>query len=227
MEPETTEALQRAKKLPTRIDWISGNPKDRSSNQDEDYRKVIYELKDNPTSIAPPGTISKGTDGKYTYTGSFRNSRGKLVQAKDLTAEDKKKIEADFEQERSNIMNEYPGILAYLVRPPSSFYGAGCDNDADGDGIQNGWDNCPNTYNPDQADSQGNGIGDVCRTALACDTDRNHIIDLYDISEILVSSGLPVAQFELDPRDPDGDGIITNNDAQICSQRCSHPNCAP
>jgi hypothetical protein len=227
LEPETIEGLKKDKKLPTRIDWISGNPKDgRVGLKNEDYRKTIYEVKDDLTIAKPPGTISKGTDGKYTYTGTFRNSDGKLVPAKDLTPADKKKIEADFEQERSNLMNTYPGILAYLLRPPPGAGLVGCDNDADSDGIQNGWDNCPNTYNPDQSDSLGNGIGDACRTALICDADRNGIIDRYDISEVMVARGLPRAQFAIDPRDADGDGIITDRDAQVCAQRCTHPNCA-
>jgi flagellar hook assembly protein FlgD len=34
--------------------------------------------------------------------------------------------------------------------------------DADDDGISDDSDNCPNTFNPDQADSNGNGIGDAC-----------------------------------------------------------------
>jgi hypothetical protein len=35
--------------------------------------------------------------------------------------------------------------------------------DFDSDGISNTNDNCPGTYNPDQKDSLGNGIGDACR----------------------------------------------------------------
>jgi hypothetical protein len=34
--------------------------------------------------------------------------------------------------------------------------------DSDGDGIADSEDNCPTTYNPDQADSDGDGIGDAC-----------------------------------------------------------------
>jgi hypothetical protein len=34
--------------------------------------------------------------------------------------------------------------------------------DTDGDGIPDASDNCPSVANPDQADSNGNGIGDVC-----------------------------------------------------------------
>ena len=38
--------------------------------------------------------------------------------------------------------------------------------DADGDGVADDVDNCPNTYNPDQADGNGDGLGDACE---ACD----------------------------------------------------------
>ena len=39
---------------------------------------------------------------------------------------------------------------------------AGACTDADGDGVQDGIDNCPTVPNPDQADSNGNGVGDAC-----------------------------------------------------------------
>ena len=34
--------------------------------------------------------------------------------------------------------------------------------DADNDNIIDCMDNCPTVYNPDQADSDGNGVGDAC-----------------------------------------------------------------
>jgi hypothetical protein len=34
--------------------------------------------------------------------------------------------------------------------------------DSDGDGVPDDWDNCPGIWNADQADSDGNGIGDAC-----------------------------------------------------------------
>ncbi|WP_435253962.1 thrombospondin type 3 repeat-containing protein [Tenacibaculum sp. A30] len=49
------------------------------------------------------------------------------------------------------------------------------NGDIDGDGVLNGVDNCPNTANPDQADVDNNGIGDVCQ-----DTDDDGIIDIED-----------------------------------------------
>jgi hypothetical protein len=38
--------------------------------------------------------------------------------------------------------------------------------DGDGDGIPDGADNCPGTYNPAQTDSDGDGAGDACDTVL-------------------------------------------------------------
>ena len=35
--------------------------------------------------------------------------------------------------------------------------------DPDGDGVLDGIDNCPDTYNWDQADSDGDGVGDACQ----------------------------------------------------------------
>jgi parallel beta-helix repeat protein len=46
--------------------------------------------------------------------------------------------------------------------------GGNCDigafeyQDTDGDQVEDGVDNCPKVYNPDQADSDGDGVGDAC-----------------------------------------------------------------
>jgi len=45
----------------------------------------------------------------------------------------------------------------------TTFWFDPCDGmDADGDGVCDGEDNCPYIYNPDQADSDGDGVGDAC-----------------------------------------------------------------
>lgn len=38
----------------------------------------------------------------------------------------------------------------------------GCEDDADGDGVAASVDTCPGTYDPDQDDLDGDGLGDVC-----------------------------------------------------------------
>ena len=70
----------------------------------------------------------------------------------------------------------YPGTLTYTV-PTSGFYDfywrtndgsatwdVSCTQapDGDGDGASDGDDNCPTAYNPDQADGDNDGVGDVC-----------------------------------------------------------------
>ena len=38
----------------------------------------------------------------------------------------------------------------------------GSEFDKDRDGVRDQFDNCPNTFNPDQLDSDFDGRGDVC-----------------------------------------------------------------
>lgn len=45
-------------------------------------------------------------------------------------------------------------------------------SDADGDGVPDASDNCPLTFNPDQADSDHNGVGDACDFSLLDDFNR-------------------------------------------------------
>ena len=46
----------------------------------------------------------------------------------------------------------------------------GTDDD-DSDGVFNVVDNCPGVYNPDQADADGDGSGDVCDSSSVTVTD--------------------------------------------------------
>ena len=51
-------------------------------------------------------------------------------------------------------------VLALLAATPS------WAQDADGDGIPDGSDNCPLVANPTQADCDGNGVGDACQSSV-------------------------------------------------------------
>ena len=65
-------------------------------------------------------------------------------------------------------------------------------NDADGDGILDSADNCPNVANPLQLDADGDGTGDVCDTSPGCG-----------------GCGLPACE---NPVDSDNDGWDDKND---------------
>ncbi len=61
--------------------------------------------------------------------------------------------------------------------------GPACAGDMDSDGVPDEVDNCPNHFNPDQADCDGDGIGDVCAIAdgLSDDCDGNGVPDECEI----------------------------------------------
>ena len=46
-----------------------------------------------------------------------------------------------------------------------------CANDIDCDGVLDNVDNCPSRYNPNQLDSDSDGIGDVCQFSASCNID--------------------------------------------------------
>lgn len=66
--------------------------------------------------------------------------------------------------------------------------------DTDGDGINDDVDNCPDTANADQADNDGDGLGDLCDD----DDDNDGILDDDDNCPLISNS---------DQADNDGDGL--------------------
>ena len=88
--------------------------------------------------------------------------------------------------------------------------------DTDNDGIFNGNDNCPEDYNPEQTDTDGDGAGDVCDQ---CDNfiftpgnlDGNAIIDLFDVLllvDVLLTETSDIPQCALEAGDVTGDYIV-------------------
>ena len=79
----------------------------------------------------------------------------------------------------SDCLNSVTELREILHTEPEIF-------DEDEDGIPWGTDNCPTIYNPDQVDSDGNGIGDLCEPVSCCevrgDFDHNGRVDVSDIA---------------------------------------------
>jgi len=57
-----------------------------------------------------------------------------------------------------------------------------------------------------------------------CDVDKDGDIDKNDLA--LISRARGQAPLPGDPRDSDGDGLITPNDVKVCIKVCTRPNCA-
>ena len=119
--------------------------------------------------------------------------------------------------------------------------GGGCI-DSDGDGVCDDVDNCVSTPNPNQEDGDGDGVGDVCdncpvtpnadqdpaacqNQVLVCDVDSDGDIDKIDLSLISRARNQPASGPD-DPRDANGDGVITATDMKACTPKCTRPYCA-
>lgn len=83
-------------------------------------------------------------------------------------------------------------------------------SDVDGDSICDGDDNCPDVFNPDQEDTDGDGVGDVCDDYDRGDVDGNGAINVFDMLAI-ANHMLHIQHLEgdaMDRADCDGNGYI-------------------
>ncbi len=93
------------------------------------------------------------------------------------------------------------------------------DGDFDDDQVLDAGDNCPDVYNPDQSDSDGDKVGDVCDTGDAADaisdTDGDGLPDTFDICpEQFGSAELAGCPADVEVKDSDGDGL--GDDVDLC-----------
>lgn len=76
----------------------------------------------------------------------------------------------------------------------------------------------------DEISNAATALWEEAAAMLACDIDGDVDVDMDDINLIFAARGQ--AAQPGDPRDLDGDGLITVNDGRGCVLRCSRPRCA-
>ena len=108
--------------------------------------------------------------------------------------------------------------------------------DCDGDGLANEFDTCPFFFDPDQLDTNDDGIGDECQCG---DVNGDGAISGPDIGGMAVcANGSTVLTCDSTIADADGDGAITaldiagvvavtNGDAETSELDCARANPAP
>lgn len=92
--------------------------------------------------------------------------------------------------------------------------------DTDFDGVVDGSDNCPDVFNPDQADTDGNGVGDACEPPPPADADGDGVPDDTDNCPTTPNAdqadsdgnGIGDACDVPPPADGDGDGVSDDTD---------------
>ncbi|MFC1592230.1 thrombospondin type 3 repeat-containing protein [Thermodesulfobacteriota bacterium] len=88
--------------------------------------------------------------------------------------------------------------------------------DQDEDGIRDDIDNCPQDYNPDQSDSDDDGIGDACEAGEECD-------GLDNDGDGLIDEDFPLLGSACDGADSD----VCANGTYICADDGAGVECSP
>ncbi len=142
------------------------------------------------------GTAEAGQDYTAVSTTTLTFSRGELSKTISVSVSGDAMVEDD-ETVLVNLSNA-TGFGVAIVDGRGLGTIKNDDFDRDGDGVLDPLDNCPDDPNPNQADFEGDGVGDACDS----DTDGDGLPDDYELA-----NGLnPRNSLDRDA-DPDNDGF--------------------
>ena len=88
---------------------------------------------------------------------------------------------------------DYPGLAGKDLTPgdPLELY-----TDTDGDGITDGYDNCPDTINPGQEDTDGDGIGNECDPYPLGTEDSEGTVEVFKLEQNYPNPFNPITSIE-------------------------------
>lgn len=112
------------------------------------------------------------------------------------------------------------GVYFFIVTPAtSSIRLVGCDElggDQDGDGVCDPLDNCLDTANSGQLDSDHDGFGNLCDA----DVNNDCLLDISDVKEIIANFLLTGESIEYDLNE---DGIVNGGDLALAFSQVTDP----
>ena len=117
------------------------------------------------------GQIIRSYVNVYTPTEAYRQEKGAVVFHDDFTGTVTSfTLEETIINSSDSFTNSFGELDPIQTRTyengtaTSTITSEDCPPDSDNDGIIDSADNCPNTYNPNQTDLDGDGIGNACDT---------------------------------------------------------------
>ncbi len=233
-----------------RINWVFDNisaTPEASLPPPSGERAIILELNISDSGIVlldksfVIGPTPKYRPGEYSLTSQVLDSSGNMLG--EYGFEDPRNALAEegdpgaFQLDSANFTLKLPYFNrvgtseirdktgAVLLAVDLSAFATDIDSDPYcGDGIVN---DAPNEECDDGNTTSGDGCDSDCQSEPElCDVDGDGDIDRNDVGAIFAARNTSASGPD-DPRDANGDGLITVNDGRECVLQCTNPRCAP